>query len=226
MIEVIAFDADDTLWINETYFRDAEDQFCALLQEYISYEECQRRLYEMQMRNLSLYGYGIKPFGLSLIEAAIEITEGMVSLEIINKIIVLVKEMLRAPVQLIEGVEDVLYTLSQKYKMVVATKGDLLDQERKLKKSGLSNYFHHIEVMSDKQPANYRKLIHHLDIEPSSFLMIGNSLKSDVIPVLDIGAYAYHIPFHTTWQHEMVSDRVEHVNFRTFESASDLLKIL
>lgn len=226
MIKVIAFDADDTLWVNETYFRDAEDQFCALLQEYLPYDECQKRLYEMEMRNLSLYGYGIKPFGLSLIEAAIEITEGAVSIEIIQEIIEMAKDMLNAPIQLLDGIEDVLKELTQKYKLVVATKGDLLDQERKLEKSGLSGYFHHIEVMSDKQPQNYRKLIDHLDIEPLSFLMIGNSLKSDVVPVLEVGAHAYHIPFHTTWQHEVVSDTIAHTNFKTFENATDLLKIL
>lgn len=226
MIKVIAFDADDTLWVNETYFRDAEDQFCALLQEYLPYDECQKRLYEMEMRNLSLYGYGIKPFGLSLIEAAIEITEGAVSIEIIQEIIEMAKDMLNAPIQLLDGIEDVLKELSQKYKLVVATKGDLLDQERKLEKSGLSGYFHHIEVMSDKQPQNYRKLIDHLDIEPLSFLMIGNSLKSDVVPVLEVGAHAYHIPFHTTWQHELVSDTIAHTNFKTFKCATDLLKIL
>lgn len=226
MIKIIAFDADDTLWVNETYFRDAEDQFCALLQEYIAYDECQKRLYEMEMRNLSLYGYGIKPFGLSLIEAAIEITGGAVSIEIVQEIIEMAKDMLNAPIQLLDGIEDVLKELSQKYKLVVATKGDLLDQERKLEKSGLSSYFHHIEVMSDKQPQNYRKLIDHLDIEPLSFLMIGNSLKSDVVPVLEVGAHAYHIPFHTTWQHEVVSDTIEHTNFKTFECATDLLTIL
>lgn len=134
--------------------------------------------------------------------------------------------MLNAPVQLIEGIEEVLIKLSRKYKLVVATKGDLLDQERKLEKSGLSKYFHHIEVMSDKQPQNYRKLIDHLDIGPLSFLMIGNSLKSDVVPVLEVGAHAYHIPFHTTWQHEMVSDTIEHTNFKTFSQASDLLEVL
>lgn len=226
MIKVIAFDADDTLWVNETYFRDAEDQFCALLQDYLPYEECQKYLYEMEMRNLPLYGYGIKPFGLSLIEAAIEITEGAVSIEIVQEIIEMAKEMLNAPIQLLDGIEDVLKELSHNYKLIVATKGDLLDQERKLNKSGLSGYFHHIEVMSNKQPQNYRKLINHLDIEPLSFLMIGNSLKSDVVPVLEVGAHAYHIPFHTTWQHEMISDIVEHTNFKTFECATDLLKIL
>jgi len=226
-IKTIAFDADDTLWVNETYFRDAEDHFCTLLTAYIDYESCQRRLYEMEMRNLPLYGYGIKPFTLSLIEAAIEITGGAVSTEIIQEIMKLGKDMLAAPVVLIDDIAEVLGTLSRKgYRLVVATKGDLLDQERKLQKSGLENYFHHIEVMSDKQPINYEKLVKHLDIIPKEFLMIGNSLKSDILPVLEIGAHAFHIPFHTTWQHEQIDFEIEHQNFKTFQKVSEIIDSL
>ncbi len=133
-IHTIAFDADDTLWVNETFFRDAEDEVCKLLSPYINYESCQQRLFEMEMRNLSLYGYGIKPFTLSLIECAQEVSEGKVTNEIIASIIDIGKEMLNAPVDLIDGIEEVLEKLSDKYKLVVATKGDLLDQERKLRK--------------------------------------------------------------------------------------------
>lgn len=225
-IKSIAFDADDTLWVNETFFRDAENDFCELLKDYISYEECQKRLFEMEMRNLPKYGYGIKPFTLSLIEAAIEITENKVSIAIITKIIELGKKMLDAPVELLDGIEEVLYTLSRKHKLVVATKGDLLDQERKLEKSGLAGYFHHIEVMSDKKSKNYMKLVNHLDITPQEFLMVGNSLKSDILPVLDIGGYAFHIPFHTTWAHEQIADEVRHNHFAELSKASELLTIL
>ena len=224
-IKAIAFDADDTLWINETFFRDAEDQFCALLTDYLPYEECHKRLFEMEMRNLPLYGYGIKPFALSLVEAAIEISEGQVSIEIIEQLIALGKEMLSAPVELIEGIGMVLDTLSRKgLKLVVATKGDLLDQERKLERSGLTEYFHHIEVMSDKQPANYQKLINHLDVQPNEFLMVGNSLKSDILPVLEMGGTAFHIPFHTTWVHEQIDHEIEHENFRAFTQVSEILE--
>ncbi len=225
-IQTIAFDADDTLWVNETFFRDAEDEVCKLLSPYIDYDACQQRLFEMEMRNLSLYGYGIKPFTLSLIECAQEVSEGKVTNEIIASIIDIGKEMLNAPVDLIDGIEEVLEQLSDKYKLVVATKGDLLDQERKLEKSGLSKYFHHIEVMSDKQPANYLKLVKHLDIKPDSFLMIGNSLKSDVLPVLEIGGHAFHIPFHTTWAHEQVDIEVTHERFKSFGRSSEILKHL
>jgi len=134
--------------------------------------------------------------------------------------------MLHMPIELIDGIEDTLKELSKKYRLVMATKGDLLDQERKLIKSGLENYFHHIEVMSDKTPMQYKKLIKHLDCNPAEFLMIGNSLKSDILPVLDVGAYAIHIPFHTTWAHEMVSDEVVHANFKKLDKASELLNIL
>lgn len=223
-IKAIAFDADDTLWINETFFRDAEDQFCALLTDYLPYEECHKRLFEMEMRNLPLYGYGIKPFALSLVEAAIEISEGQVSIEIIEQLIALGKEMLAAPVELIDGIGMVLDTLSRKgLKLVVATKGDLLDQERKLERSGLTKYFHHIEVMSDKQAANYQKLINHLDVQPNEFLMVGNSLKSDILPVLDMGGTAFHVPFHTTWVHEQIDHEIEHDKFRAFTQVSEIL---
>lgn len=225
-IKSIAFDADDTLWVNETFFRDAEDQFCALFKDYLSYEDCQKRLFEMEMRNLPRYGYGIKPFTLSLIEAAIEITNNQVSIAQVSELIALGKAMLEAPVVLIDGIEEVLCTLSRKHKLVVATKGDLLDQERKLEKSGLANYFHHIEVMSDKQPRNYTKLVNHLDLKPQEFLMIGNSLKSDILPVLEIGGYAFHIPFHTTWIHEQVNEEVQHIHFKELSHASEIISAL
>ena len=225
-IKVIAFDADDTLWVNEPYFRTAEKAFCELLKEYVPEEECNELLYKFEMQNLPLYGYGIKPFVLSLIEAAITISKKKIPLEVVSEIIAIGKEMLQMPVELIDGIEATLAHLSKKYLLVMATKGDLLDQERKLIKSGLEKYFHHIEVMSDKQPKNYQKLITHLDISPSQFLMVGNSLKSDVLPVLEIGSYAIHIPFHTTWEHEKVEEEVVHCNFKELKLASKLIDLL
>ncbi|WP_378187785.1 HAD family hydrolase [Aquimarina sp. W85] len=225
-IKVIAFDADDTLWINEPLFRKAEDEFCNLLQTYLTKEEANKLLYEVEMKNLPLYGYGIKPFTLSLIEAAIEIGGTKTSIALIQGLIAKGKEMLAEPVELIDGIEDTLKRLHGDYKLVMATKGDLLDQERKLIKSGLESYFHHIEVVSDKTEKHYHKLVKHLDIAPSEFLMIGNSLKSDIIPVLNIGAHAIHIPFHTTWIHEMVDTDVEHPNFRSLTKAIELFDFL
>ena len=225
-IKVIAFDADDTLWVNEPYFRTAEKAFCELLKEYVPEEECNELLYKFEIQNLPLYGYGIKPFVLSLIEAAITISKKQIPLKIVSEIIAIGKEMLQMPVELIDGIEATLAHLSKKYLLVMATKGDLLDQERKLIKSGLEKYFHHIEVMSNKQPKNYQKLITHLDIPPSQFLMVGNSLKSDVLPVLEIGSYAIHIPFHTTWEHEKVEEEVMHCNFKELKLASELIDLL
>jgi putative hydrolase of the HAD superfamily len=178
------------------------------------------------MQNLPLYGYGIKPFVLSLIEAAITISKKQIPLEIVSEIIAIGKKMLQMPVELIDGIETTLAHLSKKYLLVMATKGDLLDQERKLIKSGLEKYFHHIEVMSDKQPKNYQKLITHLDIPPSQFLMVGNSLKSDILPVLAIESYAIHIPFHTTWEHEKIEEEVMHYNFKELKLASELIDLL
>ncbi|WP_025742102.1 HAD family hydrolase [Aquimarina pacifica] len=225
-IKVIAFDADDTLWVNETFFRKAEEEFCILLEAYMPKEEANTLLFDIEMKNLPLYGYGIKPFTLSLIEAAITISKGNLETELIQKLIEKGKQMLLEPVELIDGIDRTLNELSKKYRLVMATKGDLLDQERKLIKSGLEKYFHHIEIVSDKTEKQYRKLIRHLDITEQEFLMVGNSLKSDVIPVLNIGAHAFHIPFHTTWVHEMVDQEVCHPNFKSFTQASELLTIL
>ena len=207
-IKVIAFDADDTLWVNETYFRDAENEFAKLLSDYETENKIHQELFKKEIENLSLYGYGIKGFVLSMIECALELSNYQISPGTIAKIINIGKEMLEKPIELLDGVEEVLIKLQGKYKLIVATKGDLLDQERKLEKSNLSHYFHHIEVMSDKKEKDYQKLIQHLDIQPSELLMIGNSLKSDVLPLVKIGASAIHIPFHTTWIHEQVAEEV------------------
>ncbi|MDC8004853.1 HAD family hydrolase [Aureisphaera galaxeae] len=225
-LKAIAFDADDTLWVNETLFRDAEIEFCKLMKDFMPAEECNKRLFEMEMKNLPMYGYGIKPFTLSLIEAAIEFSEGRVTNHTITEIIGIGKKMLEAPIELIDGIEETLKYLATKYRLVMATKGDLLDQERKLIKSGLEPYFHHIEIVSDKQPKHYQKLVNHLDIFPGEFLMVGNSIKSDILPVLEIGGHAFHIPFHTTWEHERVSDPVTHPNFMELKEASEMLQIL
>ncbi len=225
-ISVIAFDADDTLWVNEPYFRETENAFAALLEDFMPYHSIIARLYQIEMQNLARYGYGIKGFMLSMIETAMELTEGTANAAIIQQVIRLGKEMLDKPVVLLDGVEDVLKALHGKYKLVVATKGDLLDQERKLKKSGLDHYFHHIEIMSDKQEKDYQKLLKHLDCKAEQFLMLGNSIKSDVLPVLEIGGHAIHIPFHITWAHEHVESPVEHERFSTLSSLSEVLAVL
>lgn len=201
-IKVIGFDADDTLWENEPYYRETEAKFCDLLKDYLPKEQVNQELFETEIKNLELYGYGIKAFTLSLVETAIRISDAKVPASTIKTIIELGKEQLNKPNHLLDGVSDVLEALMGKYKLIVATKGDLLDQEKKLKKSNLLKYFHHIEIMSDKQMDNYKDLLKHLDIEPHELLMVGNSLKSDIVPILELGGYGVYIPFHVTWQHE------------------------
>ena len=206
-IRTIGFDADDTLWVNETYFRETEDKFAALLQEFETKNKIDNELFAKEMENLGLYGYGVKGFMLSMLETAIELSSGQVNSQTLSKIIGMGKEMIEKPVELLDGVEEVLQYLAPNYRLIVMTKGDLLDQERKLQKSGLSKYFQHVEVLSDKKEKNYSHLLTHLQIEVDEFVMIGNSLKSDVLPLLNIGAKAIHIPFHTTWAHEEVSEK-------------------
>jgi putative hydrolase of the HAD superfamily len=214
-LKVIAFDADDTLFVNEPYFQETEEKFCTLMQDYLSHQGLSQELFRIEIDNLKIYGYGIKAYILSMIEAAMKISNNTISVEVIEKIIDYGKELLAKPIELLEGVEETLQELHGKYKLVVATKGDLLDQRRKLHNSGLGKYFHHIEVMSDKQEIDYSDLLKRLEIKPEEFFMIGNSLKSDVLPVLGIGGYAVHIPFHTTWAHERIDHKVEHIGIKT-----------
>ncbi len=222
-IKVIAFDADDTLWDNEGYFLEAEHKFCELMEDYLPQHTVSRELLQTEIKNIGLYGYGIKAFILSMIETAIRISDKTITVNVIEKIIGFGQELLEKPVHIIVGVEEVLQSLKGRYRLVMATKGDLLDQERKLKKSGLASYFHHIEIMSEKKEEDYQKLIKHLDIQPNEFLMIGNSIKSDVLPVLNIGGHGFHVPYHTTWAHEKVDMILEHANFKQLTSIKELL---
>ena len=225
-IKVIAFDADDTLWVNETYFREAEEEFAELLSKYETKNKIDQELFKTEIRNLSQYGYGVKGFILSMIECALEISNYQVQQKTIEAILNIGKNMLEKPIELLDGIEDVLKNLQGRYKLILATKGDLLDQERKLEKSNLLKYFHHIEVMSDKKEKDYLKLIQHLDIEPSQFLMIGNSLKSDVLPLIKIGAAAIHVPFHTTWMYEEVSEQVSaKATYKTVSNIKDVIAL-
>ncbi len=225
-ITTIGFDADDTLWVNETYFRDTEHKFARLLSGYETENKIDQELFKMEIKNLDLYGYGIKGFSLSMIESAIDISDGKVPIKTISKILDLGKKMITMPVELINGIEEVLEKLSKKYRLILLTKGDLLDQERKLEKSELSEYFHHIEVLSDKKESNYANLLEHLEINVEEFLMIGNSLKSDIIPIVNIGAQAIHVPFHTTWAHETVHKDDDNGGYKTVDNINEVLNYL
>lgn len=226
-IKVIGFDADDTLWVNETYFREAEQQFAAMLSHFETPNKIDQELFQLEIKNLPLYGYGIKGFVLSMVEMALTLSNYTVSNKVIEDIINIGKSMLDKPVELLDGVQEVLQGLEHKYKLILVTKGDLLDQERKLKKSNLSHYFHHIEVLSDKQISNYSALLNRLDVAPSEFLMIGNSLKSDVLPIVELKANAIHVPFHTTWLHEQVHEtETNGKSYLTLNSLRDVMPFL
>lgn len=225
-VKIIGFDADDTLWVNEPLYRETEKQFCRLLEPYAPANEANQELFKTEMLNLEMYGYGAKGFMLSMVETALRISGHKISANEIGQIIGLGKDLLNEPIVLLDGVETVLRQLQKNYKLILATKGDLLDQERKLKKSGLTDYFHHIEIMSDKHENNYRKLIKRLDIDPQYFVMIGNSVKSDILPVINIGAKAIYVPYHTTWQHENDHGVTDNSKFVTVNNLGEVLNIL
>jgi putative hydrolase of the HAD superfamily len=208
-LRVIAFDADDTLWENEAFYAATQESYRALLAHYSNSDGLLDQLFETEMQNLSLYGYGIKSHTLSMIETAIQVSEGRVQGHEIRQIIELGKGMRRAPVQLLDGVSSVVPVLAESYPLMLITKGDLLDQEAKVARSGLAPCFRQIEVVSEKTPGVYRALLEKHQVEPGEFLMVGNSLRSDVLPVVAIGGWAVHIPHHVTWAHEMVSVQPE-----------------
>ena len=216
MIRVIAFDADDTLWHNETYYRDAEAAFRHMLAAYHDEAWIQERLFATEMRNLGHFGYGIKSFVLSMIETAIELTESRITGREIQAIVDLGREMLAHPVDLLPQVMDTLAALQGHYRLMVITKGDLLDQEAKLARSGLDAFFSAVEIVSEKDEAVYRAILTRHTIAPTEFLMVGNSLRSDILPVVALGARAVHVPYATTWIHEHVED-VDSSRFTTLE---------
>jgi len=224
-IKVIGFDADDTLWVNEPYFRDAEFKLADLLKPFAPDLDIIGELFRTEMKNLELYGYGAKAFTLSLIETAVKLSGDQVPASIINEIIEMGRGLMTIPIELIDSVDAVLPLLQPHYKLIVVTKGDLLDQERKLTKSGLLPYFHHIEIVSDKQESDYQKLIDKQGILPEEFMMVGNSVKSDILPVIAIGGIGVHVPFHTTWQHELVNETPKD-HFYQISSLSQLPEIL
>ncbi len=226
-LKVIGFDADDTLWVNEDYYRNTEKRYAGLLAEFGEEKAILDSLFSTEMGNLELFGYGIKPFIISMIENAIRISEGKVSTTILSEIIAMGREMMKMPIQLLPGVKEVLADLSSKYRLIVATKGDLLDQERKLQLSSLAGYFHHIEIMSHKTNETYSELLGHLGISPEEFLMIGNSMRSDILPPYELGCYAIHVPYELTWQYEMDVESIpENHRFKKVDQLTDVLNII
>jgi putative hydrolase of the HAD superfamily len=202
MLSLIAFDADDTLWHNEILYANTQRKFREMLVSYASPDAIDRRLYEAETRNLSFFGYGIRGFTLSMIETAIELTGGQIDSKNIQAIINFGKDMTQAPVELLPEVATTVAALAGSYPLMLLTKGDLVDQETKLARSGLVEHFQHVEIVREKTPATYTTLLEKYGIAPAHFLMVGNSLKSDVLPVIDIGGQAVHIPYHITWAYE------------------------
>ncbi len=226
-VEVVGFDADDTLWVDVSHFVETEKEFRSLLRDYMPEEEIAEALFKTHVGNIGVYGYGVKGHALSMIETACSISGGRVPATVIEKIIELGKELHSKPVRLLDGVENVIADLMERYTLILATKGDLVDQERKLKESGLSDYFHHIEIMSDKKESNYAHLFKRIGLGANRFSMIGNSIKSDIRPVLNLGGYGIHMPFHTTWQHERVdNENIESERFFKVDRPGEILELL
>lgn len=225
-IEFIAFDADDTLWENELYFQEFEQEFCNLLNQYLPAASASQELFKTEMKNLHMYGYGLKSIMLSMIETICRVSNGKEDIQSIEKIISYGQALLQKPVELLEGVEGVVSQLCGKYKLVLATKGDLSDQRRKVIDSGLQEYFCHIEIMSEKKNADYQKMLNHLGCKSENFLMIGNSAKSDIIPVLELGGYAAHVPHHVTWAHEQYEGEINHPQCIELSNIKEILGYL
>ena len=224
-IKFVAFDADDTLWVNENYFREAEHAFCHLMMDWLPHEKTADELFKTEMQNLELFGYGAKGFALSLIETAVRISDGKITGRQVQQIIDIVKRLLARPVELLPDVPEVLRTLKEKYTLVLATKGDLLDQQRKIAKSGLAGYFAHTEIMSDKRPQDYVRLLQRLGAGAQEFVMVGNSLKSDVLAPLEAGAYAVYVPYPIIWKHDCTPEP-QSPRYYKAEKLRDILRFL
>lgn len=201
-ISTIGFDADDTLWQNEAFFRLTQERFAALLQDFTEADHLAERLLAAERRNLGHYGFGVKGFVLSMIETAIEVTEARVSASAIQELIEAGQEMLKHPIHLLPHVETTLQLLAPDHKILLITKGDLLDQERKLAQSGLGDFFDGVEIISDKTETAYRDIFTRHNLEPMEVMMVGNSLKSDILPVLATGGRAVYVPHGLTWELE------------------------
>lgn len=225
-LKIIAFDADDTLWQNEQLYQKAQTGFRTLLAQYHRPEWIDERLFQTEMRNIEQYGYGIKSFTLSMVETAIELTGGRITGGDIQTVLDLGKAMLTAEIELIEHVSDIVAQLATTHTLVVITKGDLRDQEGKIARSGLASHFTHVEVVSDKSAPTYQRLMTKYGSAPDRFLMVGNSLRSDILPVLELGAAAVYIPHQLTWAHEHAERPVGHEGYYEIENIGMLPELL
>jgi putative hydrolase of the HAD superfamily len=226
-ITTIGFDADDTLWESEIYFADVERKFLKLMETYTVELDVKKHLYDTEINNLERFGYGVKSFTISMIESAHYLTKGKLRSNDSMEIIQWGKDLMRHPVELISGVQETLEKLDQTFSMLIITKGDPLHQQQKASSSGLMQYMNGIEVLMEKDPASYTEVLKNYGIEPNTFLMVGNSLRSDILPVLEIGGHALHVPHELTWGYENDSGTLPALpNFTTLERIADLPEIL
>jgi len=209
-VTTLGFDADDTLWQNECFFRDTEGRFLDLLTDFGDRTTLSSRLFTVEKRNIPVYGFGIKGFVLSMMETALEVSAGRLDSSIMAGVLAMGREMLNHPVELLPGVRETLEALSERYPLILITKGDLFDQERKLAASGLGDLFSAVEIVSDKSSATYARVFAARGDGPERGLMVGNSLRSDILPALEAGAFAVHIPHDLTWSYEHVDEPVDH----------------
>jgi putative hydrolase of the HAD superfamily len=224
---LVALDADDTLWHNEPLFTSRREQFCALLARYDSAGLPEDQLYQVEMRNLQHFGYGVKGFVLSMIETAIEMTDGRIEPRDVQQIINWGREMIAGPIELLDGVFEAVESLAQEYSIILVTKGDLLDQETKLARSGLGHMFQGIEIVSDKTSDIYRKVMRRYDVGPDRFVMVGNSLRSDILPVVQAGGHAVYVPYAMSWIHERVpAEALINVRFHEIAHMRELPEVL
>jgi putative hydrolase of the HAD superfamily len=225
-LTAIGFDADDTLWQNETFFRMTEQRFTELLSSHGEHEVLSARLLEAERRNLSFYGYGVKGFTLSMIETAVEVTKGEVPASVIAEILSFGRQMLQNPVETLPGVHDTLDALAGKYRILLITKGDLFDQERKLAQSGLGDYFDAVEIVSEKTKSTYDRIFARHGDGAARAMMVGNSLKSDVVPAIAAGAYGVHVPHELTWVLEHEEAPEGNPRFRRIPDLGKLLPLI
>lgn len=225
--DIIAFDADDTLWRNLDLFTQTEERFGEMLSAYKDPDWIAQRLIETERRNLEIFGYGVKGYTLSMIETAIEMSEGRVSGSEIERILEFGKAMLKAPIDLLPHVEETIRRLHGGIPLMIITKGDLFDQEAKVARSGLADFFEYVEIVSEKAPDTYRTILRRYSLAPERFLMVGNSLKSDILPVLSIGGHALHVPYHDTWVNEMADeDKVRQADYHEIAHLGELIEWL
>ncbi|EYD72602.1 HAD family hydrolase [Limimaricola hongkongensis] len=218
----IAFDADDTLWHNERFFRSTQSRFVELLRDHAGEDHLRERLLAAERRNLGRYGFGVKGFVLSMIETAIEVSDARVPATAISEIMAMGRDMLAHPIELLPGVREAVEALSGAARLMLVTKGDLLDQERKLAQSGLGDAFDAVEIVSDKTAPVYAAIFARHAVAPARAVMVGNSLKSDVIPVIEAGGWGIHVPFEATWELEHAAPPLGHPRFRQIDSLAAL----